>query len=276
MINRLGVPINYNETRALIASSNKRETETLNLEEFMHLIFSDNPALNIDLKNIKYKDEKLFSEGEQTENLKRSMMHNIIEMSKTEDLGFLKEYLRVRIPVLVRHFNEETNNEGVCDFEQLRKVVGRFGIPEKFTKEPVLQAIYNQFEKGDKMDYKKLVDHLLDNKDLNDFFDFKEKYINRLKEKIEQNQNTMQESVKALREEQDAKLKLAEEIAKDIEIHKKKSESRDKWTQGINISQPSTEFINKVFANKSEHFNKHLEIEKEFSAHPSLITGNCY
>ena len=42
MINRLSIPINYNETRALIASSNTRGTETLNLEEFMHLIFSDN------------------------------------------------------------------------------------------------------------------------------------------------------------------------------------------------------------------------------------------
>ena len=31
MINSFGIPINFNETRALIASSNLRETETLNL-----------------------------------------------------------------------------------------------------------------------------------------------------------------------------------------------------------------------------------------------------
>jgi hypothetical protein len=53
MINKLGVPINYNESLALIASSNLRNTNTLNLEEFMHLIFSDNPALNLDLKKLK-------------------------------------------------------------------------------------------------------------------------------------------------------------------------------------------------------------------------------
>jgi len=55
MINSLCIPINFNETRALIASSNKRHTETLNMEEFMHLIFNDNNALNLDLKNLKCK-----------------------------------------------------------------------------------------------------------------------------------------------------------------------------------------------------------------------------
>ena len=53
MINLLGIPINYNETLALIASSNKRRNGALNLEEFMQLVFSDNPALNIDLKNFE-------------------------------------------------------------------------------------------------------------------------------------------------------------------------------------------------------------------------------
>ncbi len=55
MINMLGIPINFNETRALISSSNKRCTESLNMEEFMHLIFNDNQTLNLDLKNIKCK-----------------------------------------------------------------------------------------------------------------------------------------------------------------------------------------------------------------------------
>ncbi len=71
MINAFSIPINYNETRALIASSNKRETETLNMEEFMHLIFNDNIELKVNLKALKFKDEKLFDEGAETENLKK-------------------------------------------------------------------------------------------------------------------------------------------------------------------------------------------------------------
>jgi len=47
MINKFGIAVNFNETRALINSSNQRGTDSLNLEEFMHLIFSNNEALEI-------------------------------------------------------------------------------------------------------------------------------------------------------------------------------------------------------------------------------------
>lgn len=60
MINRLGVPINYNETQALLISSNMRGTDNLNMEEFMHLIFSDNPGLNLDLKKLKCNLTKFY------------------------------------------------------------------------------------------------------------------------------------------------------------------------------------------------------------------------
>lgn len=70
MINRLSIPINYNETRALIASSNKRGTETLNLEEFMHLIFSDNEALKVDLDKIEFIDENFSRRESKAKTLK--------------------------------------------------------------------------------------------------------------------------------------------------------------------------------------------------------------
>lgn len=51
MINKLSIPINIDETRALISSSNKRNTENLNMEEFMHLIHNDNNEINLKLKD---------------------------------------------------------------------------------------------------------------------------------------------------------------------------------------------------------------------------------
>lgn len=48
MINNLGIPINYNETRALISSNNKESTESLDLESFMQLIFANNHILDKD------------------------------------------------------------------------------------------------------------------------------------------------------------------------------------------------------------------------------------
>jgi len=52
MINKLSIPINIDETRALISSSNKRGTETLDLQEFLHLIFNDNDELNLKVSKI--------------------------------------------------------------------------------------------------------------------------------------------------------------------------------------------------------------------------------
>lgn len=48
MINNFGIPINYNETRALISSSSNRNSDSLDMHEFMHLIFSENPGLSLD------------------------------------------------------------------------------------------------------------------------------------------------------------------------------------------------------------------------------------
>jgi hypothetical protein len=55
MINKLSIPINIDETRALISSSNQRKTENLNVEEFMHLIYNDNDELKLRLKHISSK-----------------------------------------------------------------------------------------------------------------------------------------------------------------------------------------------------------------------------
>jgi len=55
MINNLSIPINIDETRALISSSNKRKTENLNVEEFMHLVYNDNDELKIRLKHLNSK-----------------------------------------------------------------------------------------------------------------------------------------------------------------------------------------------------------------------------
>ena len=55
MINKLSIPINVDETRALISSSNKRGNETLDMQEFMHLIFDDNDELNLKIKRMSKK-----------------------------------------------------------------------------------------------------------------------------------------------------------------------------------------------------------------------------
>lgn len=49
MVNRLGIPVNELEARVLVASANISKTGSLNLSEFMQLIFDDSDKMNVDL-----------------------------------------------------------------------------------------------------------------------------------------------------------------------------------------------------------------------------------
>jgi Ca2+-binding EF-hand superfamily protein len=50
MIHRLGLNVNLDEARVLVASSDKDGSNDLAIEEFLDLIFNEKDALNIDLK----------------------------------------------------------------------------------------------------------------------------------------------------------------------------------------------------------------------------------
>lgn len=50
---KLGLKMNLDEARVLVASADEDLSGDLNLDEFMNLIFNDNEALNVDLGKIK-------------------------------------------------------------------------------------------------------------------------------------------------------------------------------------------------------------------------------
>lgn len=52
MLQRLGMQINIDETRILVASADKKRNNTLNLDEFLELVFSKNDALDVNLKHM--------------------------------------------------------------------------------------------------------------------------------------------------------------------------------------------------------------------------------
>jgi Ca2+-binding EF-hand superfamily protein len=275
MINKLGIPINFNETRALIASSSKGQSEELSLEEFMHLIFSDNPALEINLQKIKFKEEKLYTEGEQTENLKKHMQSNIHEMSVNNEANLVKDYLRIRIPTLVKDLNNEAVEQGFCDFNVFAKVVKKFPLDSKYTSDIILKLIFNEYKSKDDegiMDYRHFVNSIMTKNRENDFYNYKERYINNIKEKIERNKNVIQESVKILQENEENKKLFAKELEEEIKQHKHKNE--EKYKQEVNMCIPSSEYVKKTFSNREEYFKKYQDLEKAFSPHPSLLKGN--
>lgn len=305
MINSLSIPINYNETRALLASSNTRGTETLDLKEFMHLIFSDNPALNVDLKKIKYKEEKLYEAGAQVENLKKNMMINILEVNKTDDINFIKTYLRTRVPRFMKNIKEiqeriayekEVEEKGIvnphviddnpikledvksCNKEVLKEALERFHFPERYTKPQVIEAIYNSYGGTNEveMDVKKFLNDILTEKDANNFFDFPDNYLNRITQKINETEKKISTTAEYLEADNQKKKDLNKEYLDEI-----KKSNRGLLPKiptpvkgEINNTKPSTDFIDKVFAKRRENFEALNKAELVFSPHPSIIKEN--
>lgn len=53
MIKKLGLNMNLDEVRVLVASADEDRSGDLNLDEFMNMIFNDNEALNVDLTKLR-------------------------------------------------------------------------------------------------------------------------------------------------------------------------------------------------------------------------------
>jgi hypothetical protein len=276
MINAFSIPINFNETRALIASSNKRGTETLNMEEFMHLIFNDNQQLKVDLSKIKFKDEKLYEEGAQVENLKKNMTMNILEAFKTDDLNYIKQHLHTRIPMFNNFMKIlEVNGENLTK-EQLTKVLENFHMPERYTRPNLINAIYETYLTDDKtlFDTKKFIKDCLISEE-NNFSNFRNKMIELLAKKVENTSKEVKSIEETLKAEKNKRIIINEGYAEGIRLKKlklqKEQEEIEKNLKEVINPQPNTAFINKVYKEHYKNFQTLNEVEDNFSSKPSIL-----
>ena len=276
MINRLSIPINYNETRALIASSNTRGTESLNLEEFIHLIFSDNEALKVDLKKLEYKDEKLFSEGIESENIKNNLQKSIVEMNKNNDILNIKQHLHTRTSIIELAAKKNNINLDKCSKEQFRFLMQTLKFPEKYYRDILMDTLFNTYLNPDNetMNMGKLCEDCLNIKDENNFSEFKDRVFDFFENKIENQLKEVDETVTDLKNEKDARLNLIKDLGKQIEekkeIEKKLREIEEKNEKEVLNPQPSTAFINKVYKDHRLMYEKLNQAEEAFVAKQNI------
>ena len=270
MINKLSIPINYNETRVLIASANHRGTESLNMEEFMHLIFNDNNALNVDLTKMEYKDEDLYNEMQQ-EGLKVTMVNNIREMSKTQDINYFKEFIRVRLPQFVKYVSECGGENGLCDYDTFMKVVDRFQLGTKLRKEPVLRAFYDMFtNENDLLDLNKVSDNVLEHTNKTYFSEKKDEILSQAKDDITRRETELTETLTSNADghtynKQKAK-DLQIQLEHKYEMKQQQQQEEMKYLTEVNGSVPSTAFVNKMFDKRKEHYNTLNDVESKFDS----------
>ena len=275
MINRLNIPINYNETRALIASSNTRGTETLNLEEFIHLIFSDNKALQIDLDKIKYKDEKLYKEGIEAENIKNNMKKSIIEINKTNEILFIKHQVHSRTTIINNFVNKNNINTEKCSKNSFIKLMRSLKLPDKYYRVILIDSLFNSYLNKDDitMNVNKFIDDCLKLNEDNNFLELKANNLKIFDKKIKNQIEEKDKTIQDLMNEKNSRLKLADDLIKQIEEKKKykkqlEMEENSKLKEVIN-PQPSTEFINKIYKDHFQMFKKLNEVEDKFSTKPN-------
>ena len=276
MINRLNIPINYNETRALIASSNTRGTESLNLEEFMHLIFSDNEALKVDLNKLEFKDEKLFSEGVESENVKTNLQKSLVEMNKNNDILTIKQQLHSRTSILNLAALNNNINKDKCTKEQFIFLMQALKFPEKYYRDILMDTLFKSYINPDNetMNLNKLCEECLNMKEENNFSDFKDRILTNFKTKIETQEKSVAETVLDLKKEKEDRKELVNYLKKQIEdkkeIEKKIKEIEDLKEKEVLNPQPSTAFINKVYKDHRLMYEKLNKAEQTFVASQNI------
>ena len=282
MINRLSIPINYNETRALIASSNTRGTESLNLEEFMHLIFSDNEALKVDLKKIEFKDEKLFSEGIESENVKNNLQKSIIEMNKNNEILIIKQFLHTRTSIINLAAKNNNINTDNCSKEQFKTLMQTLKFPEKYYRDILMDTLFNTYlnPDGETMNMTKLCEDCLNMKDENNFSEFKDRVFDHFENKIENQIKEVDETVEDLKNEKEDRLNLVKDLGKQIEerkeIEKKLREIEEKNEKEVLNPQPSTAFIKKVYKDHRLMYERLNQAEDAFVAKQNISLLDQY
>ena len=282
MINRLSIPINYNETRALIASSNTRGTESLNLEEFIHLIFSDNEALKVDLNKLEFKDEKLYSEGLETENMKNNLQKSILEMNKNNEILTIKQQLHTRTSIINLAAINNNINTDKCSKDQFKFLMQTLKFPEKYYRDILMDTLFNTYlnKDGETMNMTKFCEDCLNIKEENNFTEFKDRFFDHFENKIENQIKEVDETVIDLKNEKDARLNLVDDLGKQIEerkeIEKKLKEIDEKNEKEVLNPQPSTAFIKKVYKDHRLMYERLNKAEEAFMPKQNIALLDQY
>ena len=279
MINSFGIPINFNETRALIATANPRGTESLNMTEFTNLIFDDNSALEVDLKRIKFKDEKLLEDEKQMSILNEKLQSSVEQSAKEKEVNFLEEFFRLKLPRLFWAIKDYGCSSELIDYNSYLGVLKYFSLPQKYKAEEVIKGLFDKYsiiENGEKkMNVKNFaeicVKRSIENSSSSFNSDLKNKNFEKLQAKMKEEREEIKKYDELLMGYRMRQKKILQGFKDQIEEKKKRLSKSQIYEHDVNSCQPSTEFIKKMFKGNAEYNKKFEELEKSFSSLPSLM-----
>ena len=250
-INELDIPITYNETVALVSYANKRNTNTLNYDEFKNLFFDDSMRINDQRKKTvipEIVDVNKIKEDNKKEHENKNVKFANYKVFRNDHFITLETMLNIKNSNFLNSMNEindkENNKNGNCDFITFKKVLDTLKIPEKYKNMSIAKSIYNEFKLPDKdlMSYANFIDKCKNLKQPNDFFEFQNNYLNLLTNKLIDNES---------------KRKKFRDILLEEEMRRKE------YVKNLSLSKSMDKMINKNICNTENNnlYNYNDEIK---------------
>ena len=296
MINSLNIPINYNETRAFIASGSNFGNEFLSLDEFSNLIFNKNEELYEDPWKVKPKQENILKEKEQ-ENLKNKVIEHNKEIDDNVKLKTLKDFLSQKSIYFIKNlkeiskekyyftnieYNDKINfsniNLNKCNYDKFSKTILSLKPSESFSKEKYIKSLFEEYKDKDNLiDVKFFLNDLYDknSKSNNDYMSkLKDNLSDVFKEQVEAKKKDLKQYVSENKDKKDIIYKKKYDLDNHLLIKKenelKEKKENEKQTTEVNCTVPSTPWIHHVYDKRNEHYNILNRAEYSFSAKPSI------
>ena len=296
MINSLNIPINYNETRAFIASGSNFGNEFLSLDEFSNLIFNKNEDLYEDPWKVQSKEENILKKKEQ-ENLKNKVIENNKEIDDNVKLKILKDFLSQKSIYFIKNlkeiskekyyftnieYNDKINfsniNLNKCNYDKFSKTILSLKPSESFSKEKYIKILFDEYKDKDNLvDVKFFLNDLYDknSKSNNDYMSkLKDNLSEVFKEQVEAKKKDLKHYVSENKDKKGIIYKKKFDLDNHLLIKKenelKEKKENEKQITDVNCTVPSTPWIHHVFDKREEHYNILNRAEYSFSAKPSI------
>ena len=287
MINSLSIPINYNETKAFIASGSNFGNEYLNIEEFANLIYE---PMKMDLG--KENKKVLYEEKVEQDKITKNIVKNNLSQVDNKNIAKLKDFISQRIMVLNKNikelskekysFKEDNNtktndiNYNLVDYDKFLKGILSLRPSENIGKEEYIKRLFDEYkDKNDLLDLKNFGENIYEKNSKEFMTKLKDKNYEISKEqynikstKLQNFVNENSEKIKPLFYKK--KLDLDNQLSEKKALKEQKKESQNQ----LNSTIPSTEWLHHVYDNRKEHYNILNRVEHAFSAKPSLKQNN--
>jgi len=148
MAKKLGLNLNYDESRVLIATADKSATGNLTLDEFFDLVNNKDDALNVDLDHIsKYVDANYLLQKERLEddNVIKRLEENARKARETKHMNQVTLILKNKLPEIALGFNLiDPNRKGYTTYDCFEQNIKKLGLDSHLISENDIKALFKK------------------------------------------------------------------------------------------------------------------------------------